>query len=142
MIFTLIDVCDSAYQISCAKVSVSRYNLQAVKSRLYVGGDFLNGDGTGSFSIYGKNFPVSVLIALPLYRSDELILHQDENFQEMHSGPGLLSMVCFVLGPCEGHFTHSYCRRIRVQIQMDARYYFSCFCFSVLFSILNSYSFS
>ncbi|KAK7060785.1 Peptidyl-prolyl cis-trans isomerase-like 1 [Paramarasmius palmivorus] len=37
-----------------------------------MGGDFLKGDGTGTFSIYGDRFP--------------------ENFQEKHTGPRLLSI--------------------------------------------------
>ncbi|KAG5638063.1 hypothetical protein H0H81_002031 [Sphagnurus paluster] len=56
------------------------------------GGDFLKGDGTGTFSIYGDKFPVRhtsyIQVDQKLTRS-----MQDENFQEKHTGPGLLSMV-------------------------------------------------
>ncbi|KAJ7860271.1 cyclophilin-like domain-containing protein [Mycena olivaceomarginata] len=45
----------------------------AVPDFMCQGADFLKADGTGSFSIYGDKFP-------------------DENFQEKHTVPGLLSM--------------------------------------------------
>jgi hypothetical protein len=57
-----------------------------------IGGDFLKGDGTGSFSIYGDKFPVSSQPSL--WRLVFLcVCLQDENFIEKHTGPGLLSMV-------------------------------------------------
>ncbi|KAG8797871.1 Peptidyl-prolyl cis-trans isomerase H [Serendipita sp. 398] len=55
------------------RVYVCDYSLKLVPNFMCQGGDFINNDGTGSFSIYGEKF-------------------DDENFKVKHDAPGLLSM--------------------------------------------------
>ncbi|TCD63412.1 Peptidyl-prolyl cis-trans isomerase H [Steccherinum ochraceum] len=65
-------LCTGEYRDTRAQYSTA-IMYRVVPNFMCQGGDFLKSDGTGSFSIYGDKFP-------------------DENFQEKHVGPGLLSM--------------------------------------------------
>ena len=49
------------FQVSCVKVGVfaSAGMISFYRDDYCLGGDFVKGDGTGSFSIYGDKFPVS-----------------------------------------------------------------------------------
>ncbi|KAF7355700.1 Peptidyl-prolyl cis-trans isomerase [Mycena sanguinolenta] len=66
-------LCTGEYRVNSRPQGYKHATFHRVPNFMCQGGDFLKGDGTGSFSIYGDKFP-------------------DENFQEKHTGPGLLSM--------------------------------------------------
>lgn len=116
----VLSVCSSP-MISSFEIISDRVNLQAmgykgsifhrvIRDFMIQGGDFLNADGTGSFSIYGDKF-------------------EDESFQMKHEGAGLLSMVSsnyqIFLHVKKSPFISShqlvllYSRQILVQIPMD-----------------------
>ncbi|KAF4582679.1 Peptidyl-prolyl cis-trans isomerase H [Pleurotus pulmonarius] len=66
-------LCTGEFRVNSRPQGYKNATFHRVPNFMCQGGDFMKGDGTGSFSIYGDKFP-------------------DENFMEKHTGPGLLSM--------------------------------------------------
>ncbi|KAF9445440.1 hypothetical protein P691DRAFT_734977 [Macrolepiota fuliginosa MF-IS2] len=66
-------LCTGEYRVNSRPQGYKNATFHRVPNFMCQGGDFMKGDGTGTFSIYGEKFP-------------------DENFNEKHTGPGLLSM--------------------------------------------------
>ncbi|KAH6905152.1 cyclophilin-like domain-containing protein [Coprinopsis sp. MPI-PUGE-AT-0042] len=66
-------LCTGEHRVNSRPMGYKNATFHRVQNFMCQGGDFLKGDGTGSFSIYGEKFA-------------------DENFTEKHTGPGLLSM--------------------------------------------------
>ncbi|KAG5643464.1 Peptidyl-prolyl cis-trans isomerase H [Asterophora parasitica] len=84
-------LCTGEYRVNSRPQGYKNATFHRVPNFMCQGGDFLKGDGTGSFSIYGDKFPVRH--PTPLYDYTTLLrLSKDESFQEKHTGPGLLSM--------------------------------------------------
>ncbi|KAH7102437.1 cyclophilin-like domain-containing protein [Auriculariales sp. MPI-PUGE-AT-0066] len=66
-------LCTGEFRVNARPQGYKNATFHSVPNFMCQGGDFLNNDGTGSFSIYGDRF-------------------DDENFETKHTGPGLLSM--------------------------------------------------
>ncbi|KAI0795875.1 cyclophilin-like domain-containing protein [Abortiporus biennis] len=75
-------LCTGEYRINSRPQGYKGATFHRVPNFMCQGGDFMKGDGTGSFSIYGDKFP-------------------DENFEEKHTGPGLLSMFFITTAKCD-----------------------------------------
>ncbi|RXK40892.1 peptidyl-prolyl cis-trans isomerase H [Tremella mesenterica] len=66
-------LCTGEQRINAIPQGYKKATLHRIPQFMIQGGDFIRGDGTGSFSIYGGEF-------------------EDENFTVKHTSPGLLSM--------------------------------------------------
>ncbi|KZO99516.1 hypothetical protein CALVIDRAFT_544514 [Calocera viscosa TUFC12733] len=66
-------LCTGEHRVNNRPQGYKGATFHSVRDFMIQGGDFLKGDGTGSFSIYGDKFA-------------------DENFTVKHTQPGLLSM--------------------------------------------------
>ncbi|PVF98385.1 hypothetical protein CPB86DRAFT_806852 [Serendipita vermifera] len=66
-------LCTGEHRVNQRPQGYKNCTFHRVPNFMCQGGDFINHDGTGSFSIYGEKFP-------------------DENFIVKHDAPGLLSM--------------------------------------------------
>ncbi|KAJ7486914.1 cyclophilin-like domain-containing protein, partial [Mycena latifolia] len=66
-------LCTAEYRVNTRPQGYKNATFHSIPNFMCQGGGFLKGDGRGSFSIFGDKFA-------------------DENFQEKHTGPGLLSM--------------------------------------------------
>ncbi|KAJ3768921.1 cyclophilin-like domain-containing protein [Lentinula raphanica] len=77
-------LCTGECRINSRPQGYKNATFHSVPNFMCQGGDFLNGDGTGSFNIYGQDK------SRKEGQSEKYF--DDENFQEKHSGPGLLSM--------------------------------------------------
>ncbi|KAF4588327.1 Peptidyl-prolyl cis-trans isomerase H [Pleurotus pulmonarius] len=62
-------LCTGEFRVNSRPQGYKNATFHRVPNFMCQGGDFMKGDGTGSFSIYGDKFP-------------------DENFIEKHTGPG------------------------------------------------------
>ncbi|WVQ79903.1 peptidyl-prolyl cis-trans isomerase H [Cryptococcus sp. DSM 104549] len=66
-------LCTGEHRVASVPQGYLKSIFHSIPQFMVQGGDFVRGDGTGSFSIYGAQF-------------------EDENFKVKHTGPGLLSM--------------------------------------------------
>ncbi|KAF8328485.1 cyclophilin-like domain-containing protein [Amanita rubescens] len=85
-------LCTGEYRVNARPMGYKDATFhRVVPNFMCQGGDFIKGDGTGSFSIYGDKFPVRIRSFQPRH-IPTCFQYRMKTFTEKHAGPGLLSM--------------------------------------------------